>query len=295
MKITITGSLGNISLPLTKILVADGHDLTVITSTCDRVDQIEELGANAAVGSIEDESFLTKTFKGSDAVYTMIPPNFAASDWRGYIRKIGEIYAKALTAAEIKHVVNLSSIGAHMPSGCGPVSGLHFVEKSLNAIPAIRICHLRPGFFYTNFFSQIPMIRSIGIMGGNYGENGMSVLVHPIDIAEAAADELLHFRTPGISIRYIVSDHKTTNEVASILGAAIGFPNLKWINFTDEDSLTGMIKAGLSNEIAQNYVEMGAAMRSGAMIEHYLANPPSHCGKINLEEFSKQFAEVYHK
>lgn len=57
-KITITGSLGNIGSNLTKILVAQGHDVTVVTSNVDRTAAIEALGANAAVGSVSDVAFL---------------------------------------------------------------------------------------------------------------------------------------------------------------------------------------------------------------------------------------------
>ena len=75
MKITITGSLGHISKPLTEELVNKGHTVIVISSSSERVKDIEDLGANAAVGSLEDADFLTETFNGADAVYCMIPPN----------------------------------------------------------------------------------------------------------------------------------------------------------------------------------------------------------------------------
>src|SRR6187455_1725069 len=114
MKYVITGSLGNISKPLTKKLVAAGHDVTVISSQESKKAEIEALGAKAAIGSVQDEAFLTNTFTGADAVYAMVPPSFAAADWKGYIGDTGKIYAKAITASGVQHVVSLSSIGAHM-------------------------------------------------------------------------------------------------------------------------------------------------------------------------------------
>ena len=57
MKIVITGSLGNISKPLTQTLVQKGHLVTVISSKPDRQKDIEALGAKAAIGSIEDVDF----------------------------------------------------------------------------------------------------------------------------------------------------------------------------------------------------------------------------------------------
>ena len=112
MKYVVTGSLGNISKPLTKKLVSAGHEVTVISSKSDKTAQIEALGAKAAIGSVEDVDFLTKTFTGSDAVYTMVPPNFSTTNWVKYIAGIGENLAKAIKLSGVKSIVNLSSIGA---------------------------------------------------------------------------------------------------------------------------------------------------------------------------------------
>jgi uncharacterized protein YbjT (DUF2867 family) len=82
MKYAITGSLGHISKPIVIALIKAGHEVTVITSTVNRVKDIESLGAKAAVGSIEDTNFLTKAFSGAHAVYTMVPPKFDVEDWK---------------------------------------------------------------------------------------------------------------------------------------------------------------------------------------------------------------------
>ena len=251
------------------------------------------MGAEAAIGSVEDIGFLTEAFTDADAVYTMVPPHFGASDWKKYIAGIGENYAKAIKASGVKNVVNLSSMGAHMPEGCGPVSGLFFVEKALNELEGVNVKHLRPGFFYTNFLSQIGMIKNMGIMGGNYGENATMVIVHPEDIADVAAEELQNLSFKGKSIRNIASDEKTTGEVAAILGKAIGKPEIPWVNFKDEDTLGGMLQAGIPEEIAKNYTEMGVALRSGEMDAEYNKNKPLELGKSNLEVWSRAFAAVY--
>ena len=293
MQYVLTGSLGNISKPLAERLIAAGHSVTIISSKADKTAQIEALGATAAIGSVDDIAFLTNTFTGADAVYTMVPPNFGSSNWKKYIAGIGENYASAIQASGVKNVVNLSSIGAHMPEGCGPVSGLHFVEKALNALVGVNVKHLRPGFFYPNFLANIGMIKHMGIIGGNYGEGAKLVIVHTDDIAEAAAEELLALSFTGNSVRYVASDEKTTDEVAAILGKAIGKPELPWIAFKDEDTIAGMLQAGLPQEIAENYAEMGAAMRNGEMSSDYNEHRPEVFGKTKLEAFAPVFAAIY--
>jgi uncharacterized protein YbjT (DUF2867 family) len=293
MKYVVVGSLGNISKPLAEKLLAAGHSVTLISSNPKKKEPIEAMGAQAAIGSVEDREFLTSTFRGADAVYTMVPPTFTPADWKKYIGDIGQNYASAIKASGVKYVVNLSSVGAHMPEGCGPVSGLFYVEKALNELEDVNVLHLRPGFFYNNLLSSIGMIQQMEIIGGNYGERAKLVLVHPVDIAEVAAEELMNLSFSGKSIRYIASDERTTDELAAVLGKVIGKNDLHWVNFSDEESFAGMQQAGVPDEIARNYAEMGAAMRSGEMFSDYNANRPQSMGKTKLEDFAQYFADVY--
>jgi hypothetical protein len=181
-----------------------------------------------------------------------------------------------------------------MASGCGPVSGLYLVEQSLNEVPGLSVRHLRPGYFYENFLANIPMIKNMNILGGNYGgPQTRMVIVEPTDIARVAEEELTSLKFTGQSIRYIASDEKTTGEITSALAGAIGKQGLPWVEFSDDQSYQGMKQAGLSDEIARNYVEMGKAIRTGQMLEDYWKHHPSALEKTKVEEFAKQFASVY--
>jgi uncharacterized protein YbjT (DUF2867 family) len=295
MKIIVTGSLGNISKPLAEKLLAENHDVTIISSKAEKKPLIEAMGAKAAIGSVEDVDFLTNVFKGADAVYTMVPPYFGASDWKKHIARIGENLATAVKTAGVKYVVNLSSVGAHMPEGCGPVSGLYYTEKALNNLEGVNVKHLRPGFFYTNFYANIGMVKHMGIIGSNYGAGTPMMLADPGDIAAVAAEELTNLTFNGKSIRYIASDERTADEIAKTLGNAIGKPDLNWVEFGDADSLSAMQQNGLPEEVARNYVEMGTALRSGEMAKEYNASKPVPLQKTKLETFAQKFAGAYSK
>jgi uncharacterized protein YbjT (DUF2867 family) len=293
MHYVITGSLGHIGKPLATQLVKDRHSVTVISSKVERTKEIEEIGARAAIGSLTDPGFLSKTFKGADGVYTMVPPYFAVNDWKGFIGSIGKNYVIAIKASGVKHVVNLSSIGAHMRDGCGPVSGLYRVEQALNELHGVNVRHLRAGYFYTNFLNSISSIKHQNIMSGNYGENALMVLVHPEDIVDEAVRELEEPTFLGRGFRYIVSDEKTTNEIATILGTAIGKPDLKWADLTDQEMFDGMIRSGMPEEIVRNYVEMGAAIRSGDMTSDYEDHRPVLAGWRSIDKFVPDFVAAY--
>jgi uncharacterized protein YbjT (DUF2867 family) len=292
MKYILLGSLGNITKPLAKQLIAKGHAVTVVSSHNAKSAEITALGATPAIGSIEDVDFLTSTFKGADAVYLMIPPKMDANPWKEWIAGIGQKYTNAVKAAGVKKIVFLSSIGADKPAGIGPVSGIHSAEESLKTLSGVDILFLRPAYFYFNLLSVIGLIKHAGIYGNNFGPDQKLIFVHPRDIAAVAAEELSKLSFKGVSVRYIAGDERTSKEVAAILGAAIGKPELPYVQFSDEDNRQGMITAGLPEEAATNYTEMGVAIRTGIMFEDYKKHVPA-LSPTKLEDFAKEFAAAY--
>ena len=291
MKFVLTGSLGNIGKPLATEL-AENNEVVVISSEKAKTPQIEAIGAAAAIGSVEDVDFLTQTFEGADIVFLLVPPKWDAEDWKEYIQQIGKNYAKAVQRSGVKKLIHLSSIGAHMATGAGPVSGIHRVENELNHLQGVDVLFLRPSFFYTNFLANINMIKQMNILGANYGERTILPLVHPRDIAAVAAEEFKKASFTGKSIRYIVSDERSVDEIARVIGAAIGKPELPWINFSDEDQLKGLLGAGLSQEVAVNYTEMGHGVATGEMISDLQHHLPIF-SPTKLEDFAKEFAAAF--
>ncbi|WP_310416282.1 NAD(P)H-binding protein [Chamaesiphon sp. OTE_8_metabat_110] len=304
MKVIVTGSLGNISKPLTKELVAKGHAVTVISSKKEKQTDIEALGATAAIGSLEEVDFLVSTFSGADAVYCMVPPNnyFDLNlDLLAYYRRLGNNYARAIEQSGVKRVVNLSSIGAHLEKGSGILLGAHDVEQILNKLSSdVAITHLRPTSFYYNLFGYVDTIKAVGFSRGeasptiaaNYGADDQIPWVSPIDIAAVIAEEIA---TPhvGRKVRYVASEELTANETARILGAAIGKPELKWIIVSNAQMLGSLKSAGMNPQIAAGLVEMYASLHSGLLAEDYYRNKPTVMGKVKLADFAKEFAAAF--
>jgi uncharacterized protein YbjT (DUF2867 family) len=296
MKYVITGSIGHISKPIVQQLVAKNHRVTVITSSTDRVKDIEALGTEAAVGSVEDASFVSRAFEGADAVYLMIPPNWSPQGgWYEYQQKVADIFVQAIQTGKVKFVVLLSSVGAHMRKGAGPVDGLGYAEERLESLKDVQVKVLRPSYFYYNLFSMIPLIKNMNIMGSNFGGTDEKlVLTDTSDIAEVASNHLSKLDFKGFSVEYIGSDERHPNEIAKVLGDAIGKPGIPWVQFPDDQSLQGMLQAGLAEPIAKGYTQLGIALREGAMQASYWKNRPA-LGKVKLEDFAQQFASVYQK
>ncbi|KAA9355252.1 NAD(P)H-binding protein [Larkinella humicola] len=299
MKIILTGSLGHISQPLTQELVEKGHAVTVISSKPDKQSAIEALGAVAAIGSLQDADFLTDTFSGADAVYTMVPPaNYfdPTLDLLAYYHQIGTNYAQAIGQSGVKRVVNLSTIGAHLAAGegSGILLGAHDVEQILNALPTgVAITHIRPTSFYYNLYGYTAMIKAEVIIAANYGAEGTIPWVSPVDIAVAIAEEL---ETPlvGRTVRYVASEELTGNETAAILGAALEMPELKWVLISDEQTQKGLVAAGMNPTIATGLVEMYGSLYTGVLAQDYYRHKPAVMGNVKLTDFAKEFAAAFH-
>lgn len=296
MKIIVTGSLGHISKPLTIELLKKGNEVVVISSNPEKQKEVEALGATVAIGSLEDVDFLVTNFTGADAVYCMIPPNnyFDQNlDLIAYYRRLGTNYAMAIMQSGVKRVINLSTIGAHLKKGSGILLGAHEVQDILNELPAdIAITHMRPTSFFYNLYGYSDMIKSQGSILTNYGTQTKIPWVSPLDIAEAVADEII---TPfsGRKIRYVASEELSGQETASILGAAIRKPDLKWVLATNDQVLTGLVTAGMNKQIAAGLVEMYASLQSGLLSEDYFSNRPVVMGKVKLKDFAKEFAKNF--
>ncbi|HVS92131.1 MAG TPA: NAD(P)H-binding protein [Mucilaginibacter sp.] len=296
MNIIVTGSLGHISKPLTEKLVGQGHEVTVVSRDPEKQNAIEALGAKAAIGNMEDVAFLTETFTGADVVYCMeAPGRFFDPDFdlMAEIDKLGRNYAQAVERSGVKRVVHLSSIGAHTDKGNGILAFHYNIEQILGALPAdIAITFMRPVGFYYNLFAFIPAIKNQGVIACNYGEDDKEPWVSPFDIADAIAEEI-GVQQPGErKVRYVASDELTCNEVATILGRAIGKPDMKWVLISDEQMLAGMLTTGMNPVIAKGLVEMNAARRNGVLYQDYLRHKPA-LGKVKMKDFAPEFARVY--
>jgi uncharacterized protein YbjT (DUF2867 family) len=297
MKITLTGSLGHISKPLAKELVQKGHSVTVISSNPEKQKDVETIGAKAAIGTMQDVDFLTATFKGADVVYLMEALGASSFfdhnlDYMATINKIANNYKQAIQQSAVKRVVHLSSIGAHTDKGNGMLAFHYNVENILNQLPEdVSIKFMRPVGFYINMFAFIPTIKTQNAIVQNYGGDEKEPWVSPLDIAAVIAEEMekpFH----GREIRYIASDEVSPNEVAKVLGEAIGKPGLKWLQIPDEQMLNGMKAAGMNPEVAKGLVEMNAGRRGGVLYEDYNRHKPT-LGKVKLKDFAKEFADVY--
>ena len=266
--IVVTGATGNIGTALVHELLGKGHRVTAVARPSTRLDALAQAGATARAGNLHDVAFLTEALRGADTAFLMIPPNGAAPDMLAHMQKIGEAIAQAVRTVGLKQAVHLSSIGADLASGTGPVVGLYYQEARLNAIEGLAVAHLRPAYFMENLLANVGLIQHMGIMGSGMRPDLAFPMVATRDIAAKAA-ELLDKGFAAGSVHYLLGPQNySQQDAARAIGAAIGRPDLAYVQFPYEDAKKGMMGAGLSESMASLYDEMTRNMNEEKVMVH---------------------------
>lgn len=289
---TIMGATGHTGGAAARELLARSEPVRALSRGRERLEPLVAQGAEPAVGDPWDEEFLREAFTGSTAVYAMMPSDPAAVDLRADYNRYGRAIAGALETAGVERVVLLSSVGAELAEGTGPIVGLHDVEEILGELGA-QLCILRPGYFYENLYAALGLIREQGINGSATDPDVSIPMVATRDIGIAAAEELTGTGPPGPDVRELVGPRDyTMAEVTAILGEAIGKPDLPYVRFPDEDFHQALLAMGFSVDVADRYLEMERAFNAGRVRTHQGRNERTTCD-TSFEAFARELAEAY--
>lgn len=289
----VSGATGHTGKIVAESLLARGQKVRVIGRDAERLQHFVRLGAEPFVGSLEDADAVARAFAGAQAVYAMIPPSMRAEGFRSYQNRVAEAMISAIRMNEVKHVVALSSVGAELPDKTGPVAGLHDFEQKLNTLDGVNVLVLRPGFFMENAIFTIRLIKSMGFDGGATKADVPVPMIATRDIGAYAARRLLALDFSGKSVQELHGPRDVTmRESARILGAAIGKPDLNYVEFSYDDAVNGMTQMGLPREIAESFTELSRATNEG-LVKFHRPRTALTATPTTLEEFAPDFAAAY--
>jgi uncharacterized protein YbjT (DUF2867 family) len=262
----VMGASGNTGHIVATNLLARGQKVRVVGRNSAHLQPLTSKGAEPFIADVTDAGALAKAFHEADSAYVMIPPNPTSNDPLGYSNRVSDAIAAAVKNAGTKNVVALSSIGAELPSGTGPVVGLHNLEQKLNQISSANVLHLRAGYFMENTLPQVNAIRQMGSIAGPLRPELKVSMIATRDIGAAAADALLHPIKQGKQTRELLGARDITyNEVAAIIGKAIGKPDVKYVHVPDDQVRPILVQMGMSEQMANLLLEMTGAMNAGKM------------------------------
>jgi uncharacterized protein YbjT (DUF2867 family) len=290
----VMGASGNTGHIVATSLLNGKQKVRVIGRNSAHLQPLTAKGAEPFIADVTDSSALAKAFQGADSAYVMIPPNPTSKDPVGYSARVSDAIAAAVQSAGTKNVVALSSIGAELSSGVGPVVGLHNLEQKLNRIGSANVLHLRAGYFMENTLPQVNAIHQMGSMAGPLRPDLKVPMIATRDIGSAAAEALLHPAIHGKQIRELQGQRDVSYaEVVSIISKTIGKPDLKYMHLTDDQVRGALVQMGMSEPMANLLLEMTASMNAGTMRAHETRNS-QNTTPTSYETFATEvFAPAY--
>jgi uncharacterized protein YbjT (DUF2867 family) len=274
-------------------LLAAGIQVRAVGRSAEHLAPLVKAGAQPVIAEVTRAPELVVALRGADAAYLLVPPKHDSSDPLGYYDQVNGALASAIVESGVKRVVYLSSVGADLPSGTGPIVGLHRGEERLKTLPGLDLLFLRPGYFFENHFGTLGLVKQQGINGGAFAPNTPIVTIAARDIGEAAASALAKRDFSGSSVRELFGPRDLSMaEVTTILGSRIGKPDLKYVQFPDQGFIEGMKSAGFSEAVALLFAEMAHAFNDGK-IKAQQKRTPANTGATSMESFSETWSQAY--
>ena len=258
----VAGVTGHTGKAAAETLLNHKQKLRVLVRDAQKGEPWKARGAEVAVGSLSDAGSLAQALSGAQGAYLLIPSPLVTEDLPAAQHAMVEAISQAVRRSDLPHLVLLSSLGAELAEGTGPVRGLHHAEVTLTRATK-NATFLRPGYFFENFGAVLPATRD-GVLPTFLAPGRPIPMAATADIGRIAAECLLE---PPIGTRVVEIAHApdhTPEDIASavseIAGRAITLQ--AWPLDAVVPTFTGM---GISKGTAELYREMLSALNSGRM------------------------------
>jgi uncharacterized protein YbjT (DUF2867 family) len=262
--IAIIGATGHTGKAAAEALLAAGEKVRVIGRTAEKLLPFVAKGAEPYIANVIDADAMTHALRGATSAYILIPPDVKQKDLRAYDTVVIESLYTSIDNSGLRHAVVLSSVGAELAEGTGPIAGLHEMEESLKRLRDVNLLFLRAGYFMENHLATIGVYKSMGIFAGLIKDSVKQPMIATRDIGERAAAELRAKNFTGHQVKELHGQRDLSmNECATIFGTAIGKPGLGYMHAPAMMAKPAMIQSGMSSDVADNLIEMCKAISEG--------------------------------
>jgi uncharacterized protein YbjT (DUF2867 family) len=259
----ILGATGNTGSIAADVLLSKGKKVRVVGRDLGRLQRFVDKGAEAFTADISNVAALTKAFSGARAAYLLLPPAKSPEDQE----RDSDGIAKAAKESGLRYAVHLSSYGAQLAKGAGPVSGLHSSEQKLNAIDGLNVLHVRAAYFMENNLAAIGMIHKMGLFGNALAPDTKFPMVATRDVGNYAAQRLLDLDFSGKQTREVLGERDLTmTETTAVIARRIGKPDLRYQQFPYDQVQQALTQLGVPPKGAAMYIEMYKAINAGALV-----------------------------
>jgi uncharacterized protein YbjT (DUF2867 family) len=273
--ILLTGSTGSVGLALAQLLSQRGIAYRAMVRDVAKASSLDLAGVEWVQGDFQDPASLRPALDGVDRVFLLAPPV-------EHIDRIEATFLDIAAAAGVRHIVNLSAVGAGIgvPHRFGEWHGQ--TEKYLQE-STLDFTILRPNFFMQNLFTMTAMVQQ-GTLYVPAGE-GKAPFVDVRDIAAVAASCLtetghagkIYEVTGPVAIGYA--------DIAATLSQVLG-RSINYVDIPLEAARSSMLETGMSAWLVDALNELNSGMKENRFGEvSDVVATVGHKTPIDLETF----------
>jgi uncharacterized protein YbjT (DUF2867 family) len=286
----ILGGGGNTGSIIASSLLSKGKRVRVLGRDTGRLQRFLRKGGEAFAADVSDAAALTKAFSGARAAYLMLPPLNSREEQE----RQSDAIAKAVKDSGLRYAVHLSSYGAHVPEGTGPVAGLHSSEQKLNGITGLNVLHLRAAYFMENNLAAIDMIQGMGMFGHALLPDLKLPMIATRDVGNYAAQRLLDLDFSGKQTRELLGERDLSmTEATAVIARGIGKSDLRYEQFPYDQVQQVLEQMGMPPKKAAVYIEMFQSINAGVLAAQE-PRSPENSTPTSFEQFVQDvFAAAY--
>lgn len=259
----IAGATGRVGSATAQRLLTEGAGVRVLVRTEDAAEDWKARGADTRIVDLRDADELSDAISGCAGLFVLLPFDLTAHDLEAHAVALTSSISSAVASAGVAHVVVLSSGGADLAEGTGPISTLYRFEQALLA-SGTKLTALRAGHFQEKVSDVIGAAQAEGI----YPVFSASAdIAHPMiatqELGSIAAGLLQHPPVHSENVDVLGRTY-TEREVAILLGNELG-QELQVIVLPEESWAGALVDAGLPAHAAQSLAELYQADDRGLL------------------------------
>ena len=259
----VAGVTGQTGAVVAATLLARKQPVRVIVRSSEKGEEWKAKGAQVAVASLDEAEALAKALQGVTGAYFLVPPNYKAAQYMEDRTRVVEAIAAAVASSALRHVVLLSSLGAHVTNETGPIRVLHYAERRLGAVVQ-SMTIVRAPYFMENWVPVVGTARSQGLLPSFLSPSRKIPMIAVRDIGHMAAECLLDQPKGRRVLELSGPEDYSPDDVAAVLGQHLH----RRVNVQQlplDAAIPTFTAMGFSPDVARLFEEMYAGLEHGSI------------------------------
>lgn len=259
----VAGATGRVGSVVAKTLLTNGAGVRVLVRRSSDAEQWRAEGADVRILQLDDRAALADALRGCAGFFTLLPFDLHVANLAEHAERLTCSIAGAVADAAVPHVVMLSSMGADLAEGTGPITGLNRLERALRETGTV-LTALRSGHFQEKVADVIEIARESGVYPVFADSADTPVpMVATADLGSVAAGAL---QTPPDTSENldILGASYSERAVAKLLGETLG-RKLRVTTVPEEAWSAAFVEAGFRPHVADSLTELYRADAQGLL------------------------------